>query len=140
MVATVRSAKLNPGAPSATHTRLVHFTSPDFDPSTHVENFFAFGYMRVIDSPDRAFLGMQNAINFSNEASVITGQPFPISFAEVYNPFPEPLPDGTIIELIAGCDRTSGTCSRRYNNIRRYRGLLDIPGTDRANRSARTGV
>ncbi|WP_439891607.1 DUF2163 domain-containing protein [Ralstonia sp. 25C] len=45
-------------------------------------------------------------------------------------PFPFPVSAGDTYTIVAGCDRTFGTCKTRFNNVVNFRGEPYVPGAD----------
>lgn len=58
--------------------------------------------------------------------------------------FPSPVGDwveaGDGLELIAGCDRTLGTCREKFANVVNFRGFPHVPGSDYVLRYPRAGA
>ena len=45
-------------------------------------------------------------------------------------PFPNAIAVGDAFTIVAGCDRSMGTCKTRFNNLVNFRGEPYVPGTD----------
>jgi hypothetical protein len=83
--------------------------------------FFAYGYVK--------FTSGQNA-GYSVE---VAG--FSPGSVRTAMPLPYPIAVGDTFTIVAGCDRTLGTCVGRFNNIINFRGEPYIPGVDVITRS-----
>lgn len=51
---------------------------------------------------------------------------------ELMMPLPREISAGDAVTLIAGCDRTRGTCKSRFNNVINFQGEPDLPGDRKA--------
>lgn len=48
----------------------------------------------------------------------------------LWSQFPVPLPAGSRLRIVAGCDKRAGTCVAKFSNLVNFQGFPDIPGED----------
>lgn len=78
--------------------------------------YFAYGFVK--------FTSGQNAGYKGEVRSFAPGQ------VSLGLPLPFPIAVGDAFTIVAGCDRSLGTCIGRFNNIVNFRGEPYVPGTD----------
>lgn len=82
--------------------------------------WFARGRLEVRDGLAAGLWGMIKNDTLRNGRRVI----------ELWEPLRGSVGSGTAVRLIAGCDKRSVTCSKKFDNYLNYRGFPDVPGDD----------
>jgi uncharacterized phage protein (TIGR02218 family) len=83
---------------------------------TYSIGFFAYGYLKFTSGQNAGYV---NEIRAFAPGEITLGLPMPY-----------PVEPGDEFTIVAGCDRSLGTCIGRFNNIIHFRGEPYVPGTD----------
>ena len=78
--------------------------------------YFAYGKVKWLTGQNAGFTGEVKSFS-PGVVTLALAMPYPIAAGDTYT-------------ITAGCDKTLGTCSARYNNIVHFRGEPYIPGPD----------
>lgn len=84
------------------------------------ETFFLRGRLEVLDGPGQGLWGL------IKQDQVKDGQ----RSIELWEPIKADVGPGTLVRLIAGCDKQMGTCRLKFSNLMNYQGFPDLPGED----------
>lgn len=82
--------------------------------------WFARGRLEVLTGSAAGLWGMVKQDRFEGPDRVI----------ELWEPMRSPLEAGTVVRLIAGCDKRSETCRVKFANLANFQGFPDVPGED----------
>ena len=83
-------------------------------------NWFARGRLEVLDGPAAGLWGVIKTDRLEDSTRHI----------ELWEPIRGPIGTGTFVRLIAGCDKRSETCQKKFQNLLNFQGFPDIPGDD----------
>lgn len=86
-----------------------------FDPG-----WFARGRMEIRTGAAAGLWGMIKQDRFEGSVRVI----------ELWEPVRSALEIGSVVRLIAGCDKRSETCRAKFANLTNFQGFPDVPGED----------
>jgi uncharacterized phage protein (TIGR02218 family) len=90
------------------------------DPTGFEDGWFADGVCTVVTG---AAAGMIAAIKAD---ALVDG----VRRLTLWSAFARPLPAGTALRVVAGCDKRASTCSAKFANLLNFQGFPDIPGED----------
>ena len=88
---------------------------PGFDPG-----WFARGRLEVQEGPSQGLWGIIKHDRVIGERRVI----------ELWQSLRGPVAQGTVVRLVAGCDKRLETCRLKFLNVHNYQGFPDLPGED----------
>lgn len=90
------------------------------DLSGFEDAWFTGGRFEVLDGPARGLWGIIKRDRFKDGVRSV----------ELWEPVRGPVTVGTLVRLIAGCDKRVETCRLKFNNFINFQGFPDVPGED----------
>ncbi|APE43811.1 hypothetical protein BOO69_10595 [Sulfitobacter alexandrii] len=82
--------------------------------------WFTRGRLEVLDGPAQGLWGIVKHDRFDGPQRVV----------ELWEPLHGPVGSGTLVRLVAGCDKRMETCRLKFDNIVNFQGFPDLPGED----------
>ncbi|WP_436399282.1 DUF2163 domain-containing protein [Roseobacter sp. S98] len=84
------------------------------------EGWFARGRLEVLDGPAGGLKGIVKQDRTEGTTRTI----------ELWEPLRATVSPGTLVRLVAGCDKRSETCRAKFLNLMNFQGFPDVPGED----------
>ncbi len=84
------------------------------------DGWFARGRFEVLDGPAKGLWGMVKHDRLVGTKRIV----------ELWEPIRGDVGAGTLVRLVAGCDKRLETCRLKFNNLVNFQGFPDLPGED----------
>jgi uncharacterized phage protein (TIGR02218 family) len=101
---------------AASDGRVFHFKEfPAF-----ADRWFQHGRLEVVSGEAAGLIGVVKIDRLEGEGRRV----------ELWQAIPVSIAAGSLIKIIAGCDKSAGTCREKFGNFLNFRGFPHIPGED----------